>query len=433
MKSFAGWLAVLLPLTLTHFRALAEIDFDILAVLFLIASAKPGGTFGWVKRPWCVMAGAWWIWQVCCTVPSVLQGVHVAGGAFVQALVAIRFPLAIAALGEWILPDAVWRRRVLLVTFGCTLYIAAQMAFQAVFGMNIFGQPRFRDGTLTGPYAHPRAAAPLSRLILPFLMAVCACWGRWRLPQRFILQAGSLLAAVVLLVLAGQRMPLVLAVMGLGVCAVLYRPMRLLAVSSVLGLPGLVMMARLVSPASFHHLVTLTQNQLGHFAASPYGQIYSRVVVMVFQRPWFGYGYDGYRHDCAGAEGLTPPHWLHVVPSADPSFRVCVQHPHNLYAQALINGGLLGLCIFTALIACVLWTIWPGKQGSAVQIGLFAAVFIQYWPLTSSSDFLNLPLGGWGFMLVGLALSYKRFPFRDGFSHTSDVPISQPAYGGSHV
>ncbi len=418
LRSVACWLAVLLPLTLTHFRAFAEIDFDILAVLFLISSFKVGGTFDWVRRPWFVMAMAWWGWQLCCTVPPALHEAHGAGGALTQALVAIRFPVAIAALGEWVLPDVVWRRRVLWVTFGCAIYIATQMAFQAIFGVNFFGQPRFFDGTLTGPYAHPRAAAPLSRLILPLLMVVCACWEQKRLPQRCILQAGALLGAVAIMVLAGQRMPFALALFGFGVCALLYRPMRVMAVSGLVAVPGLVMLARLFSPASFHHLVTLTRFQLEHFSASPYGQIYSRVIVMASQHPWLGYGYDGYRHDCAGAADLTPPHWLHVVPSADPSFQVCVQHPHNLYAQALINGGLPGLFIFMGLIVCLLWAIWPGKQGNALQIGLFAAVLIQYWPLTSSSDFLNLPLGGWGFMLVGLALSCKRFPSRDGFPHT---------------
>lgn len=424
LRSVACWLAVLLPLTLTHFRAFAEIDFDILALLFLTSSLKASGTLGWVRRPWFVMAMVWWAWQLCCTLPPALQGQHGAGGAVVQALVALRFPLAIAALGEWILPDVLWRRRMLWVMFGCTVYIAAQLAFQAAFGVNFFGQPRFFDGTLTGPYAHPRAAAPLSRLILPLLMAACACWDRKCLPLRSVLQAGVLLVAIAIMVLAGQRMPLVLAMFGVGVCALLYRPMRLIAVAGVLAVPGLVMLARLVSPAGFHHLIILTRCQLGHFAASPYGQIYSRVLVMASQHPWRGYGYDGYRHDCAVAAGFTPPHWLHIAPSADPKFDVCVQHPHNLYAQALINSGVPGLLIFVGLIVCILREIWPGKHGSALQIGVFAAVLIQYWPLTSSSDFLNLPLGGWGFMLVGLALSYKRLPSRDGFPHARDVPIS---------
>ena len=158
------WLAVLLPLTLTHLRGLAEADMDCLAVLLLIYSAK-NRQWGWAREPWVVATFCWWSWQVLCTL-----WVSPGHGALGQSLAAIRFPVAAAALGCWVLRDAVWRQRTLWVTCGCGLYIAVQMLLQATIGYNLFGVPRFHDGTLTGPYTHPRAAAPLSRLILPWLL-----------------------------------------------------------------------------------------------------------------------------------------------------------------------------------------------------------------------------------------------------------------------
>lgn len=463
MIQTARRLAVVLPLTLTHFRVLAEVDLDILGGLLLVHSflGAHQDRWNWVRQPWFLAVLAWWGWQIVCTVCALVQMPQGGGGALVQALVAVRFPLAAAALGHWVLVDPVWRRRILYITFGCAGYIAAQMVFQAIFGINFFGQPRYMDGTLTGPYCHPRSAAPLSRLVLPILMVIVTCCGsnpvwhfaprhrslwrwvpRWPVLCQVLCQGGAVLSVAALMVLAGQRMPFLLVMLGLALCAFFYCPMRLTALLGFILTPCMIMLARIVSPASFHHLVTLTRHQLSHFSASPYGEIYERAMLMASVRPIHGYGYDGYRHYCVRSATLPVPGWLHVPPPDNPGFFICVQHPHNLYLQALVNGGLPGLCFFTVLVVLSLRAIWPSRPGHALPIGLFAAVFVQYWPLTSSSDFLNLPLGGWGFLLFALALACRARENREhcdaprpgrGFSRPSGAPILVTDYGGSHV
>ncbi|WP_237468753.1 O-antigen ligase family protein [Gluconobacter sphaericus] len=417
------WAAVVLPLTLTHVRVAGEADLDLLAVLLLLHSSLTGrrqGGWDWFREPWVITTFCWWGWQVLCTLWA-----SPGHGALVQSLLAIRFPLAAAALGCWLLKDALWRRRVLWLTCACAIYIAFQMLVQAVFGRNLFGIPRFHDGTLTGPYAHPRAAAPLSRLILPLLMVGCAAaeGARSRLMRTLGLCAATVLA-VGIMVLAGQRMPLALSLLGIGVCALLYRPMRPAALAAAAMLPVLVLVARVFSPGSFFHLVTLARQQLTHFGQSPYGEIYTHAVVMAQAHPWIGQGYDAYRHYCA-----TPSTFHGIAGLSDTMpdqgwLSLCVQHPHNHYLQALVNAGVPGLILFVLMIATWLKAIWPGRNGAAISIGLFAAVFIQEWPIASSSDFLNLPLSGWGFLLLGLALAYRTFRGGDGFQADRDRPIS---------
>ncbi|QDH16590.1 O-antigen ligase family protein [Swingsia samuiensis] len=401
----AQWCAVILPLTLTHLRGLAEADLDILAILFLIHSWRQGvqaGGWDWARAPWMIATFAWWAWQVMCT--ALISPGH---GALGQALAAIRFPMAAASLGFWVLQDRLWRMRVLWVTCACGAYIALQMLIQAIFGRNLFGVPRFPDGTLTGPYPHPRAAAPLSRLILPMLMVACMFVEKAKnVSARIIGLSGATLLAVSIMVLAGQRMPFALSLLGMMVCAMLYRPLRPAAFIALASAPALVILTSIISPKSFSHLFILAKNQLSHFGSSPYGEIFTHALVMAQQHPIFGQGYDAYRHHCAdpstfhGITGLSTQIPLQGWSS------LCVQHPHNHYLQALVNGGVIGLFLFVVMIIYWLKALWPGKNGSAISIGLFAAVFIQEWPFASSSDFLNLPLSGWGFLLLGLGLSF---------------------------
>lgn len=410
------WLAVLLPLVLTHGRGLAEADLDALAVLMLLRSAGTRdwtqGSWTWTREPWIAATFLWWGWQALCTLWD-----DAGGGVFTQSLLAIRFPLAAASLGCWLLRDPVWRRRVFLTACLCGAYIAFQMLIQATFGRNLFGIPRFGDGTLTGPYTHPRAAAPLSRLIPPMLMLACVWISRWK--SRTARAAGLCAAtvlAVAVMILAGQRIPFALTLLGIAVCALLYRPMRPAAVLALVSVPVLLLAARVFSPGSFRHLVLLAREQLGHFGASSYGRIFAHALEMGRARPLTGWGYDGYRHHCADWGADFPG------PGGDLA-RLCAQHPHNHYLQALVNAGVPGLLLFCIMIACWLKALFPRRGGSPLAIGLFASVLMQEWPVASSSDFLNLPLGGWGFLLLGLGLSYRGLACR-GFEDSPARPIS---------
>jgi hypothetical protein len=79
--------------------------------------------------------------------------------------------------------------------------------------------------------------------------------------------------------------------------------------------------------------------------------------------------------------------------------------------EALDNGGVPGLLLFSALALAWLWPLARGLRSKPdpLRVGLFASIFIQLWPLASTSAFTSMPMGGWFFLLLGWALAEARW------------------------
>ncbi len=397
---------LLCPIFLVHGRGAAEAMIDITAIAFLLRSALTRD-WRWTRQAWVRIAALWWLWLVVCSLP--VAGLGQGGrGSFVQALATLRFLVFPAALQGWTLRQARHRRLMGWLLAAGFAYIAGQLLLQALLGVNLFGDTRFHDGTLTGPYDKPRAAAPLSRLLFPTLLPAAA----WLMRRGRAGGAGAmalLLGGLAVMVLAGQRMPLLLSGLGLVVAGLMLRRLRAPLLACLAAVPVLVAASAIASPRSFGHLVLLFERQMRHFGSSPYGLIYARGLAIVQAEPLTGRGLDGFRTGCAD------PRYFHGVPPLSQASSdgggagFCVQHAHNHYLQAATDAGLPGLVLFSLMVLAWLSALARGREADPVRqawrTGLFIAVLLQEWPIASSSAFTNMPLGGWFFLLLGLGLS----------------------------
>ena len=211
------------------------------------------------------------------------------------------------------------------------------------------------------------------------------------------------------MVLAGQRMPLLLTGLGLVVAGLMLRRLRAPLLVCLAAVPALVAASAVLTPRSFGHLVLLFEHQMEHFGSSPYGLIYARALAIAEADPLTGRGFDGFRTGCGDR------HYFHGVPPLSSAASdgggggFCVQHAHNHYLQALTDSGIPGLLLFCMMVVAWLMTLARGREADPIlqswRTGLFVAVLIQEWPIASTSAFTNLPLGGWFFLLLGLGLS----------------------------
>ena len=409
LEQIAFGATLLTPILLMHGHAIADGLIGVVDLCFL-ARCTASRDWRWLRDGWAPVALLWWIWLLICSLPFPALHLGEAGtGPLIQALLVLRFLIFTAALEYFVLRPPAARRWMWGVLAACTAWIAGSSLIQFMFGRNLFGFPPGGDGELTGPFGMPRAAPPLSRILLPVLLPIAAgLLSRPRAAARFNAYA-LLLGGMGVMVLIGQRMPLLLTVLGFLVAGLLLRQFRVAIVVSLLAGAALVGASAVVSPPTYFRLVEKFSNQMEHFAASPYGQLYARATEIGRQNPITGRGYDTFRNFCAD------PRYFRATfdgSQADGGgAAICAQHPHNFYLQAFVEAGVPGLILF-----CILAFVWlrPLAAGlwrdpDPLRVGLFAAILIQLWPIASTSAFTSMPMGGWFFLLLGFAMAETRW------------------------
>lgn len=398
---------LLLPVFLMYGRAVADMLIGVIDALFVLHCLLQRN-WGWLRRPWVIVAGFWWAWLVICSLPGIGAG---GMASLAQAIVLVRFLLLAAALEFLVLRSGetrIWLGRVITA---CAVWIGLNGLLQFAIGRNLAGFPRWTDGELTGPFQKPRAAAPLSRLIFPTMLppaGLLLARGGWAARMG---AAGLGVLAIATMVLMGQRMPLLLTLFGLCVSGLMLRRLRGVVAVALLAAVVLVGASAVVSPPSFYRLVTKFSAQMENFGASPYGLLAGRALEMAELSPWTGRGAMGFRTGCDDPATFHGFDWQgeHAVDGGGGD--ACNIHPHNHYLEALTDAGVPGLVLFSALV--VLWLTalarGLGPDPDPLRVGLFVAALIQEWPLSSTSSFSAMDSGGWFFLLLGWGLAEARY------------------------
>jgi hypothetical protein len=392
---------------LLNTRALADALFSVTALLFLIDCAR-ARRWNWLRQGWVPFAGAWWIWEIICSLP-LPPPFYGSWPSLVQAIVMVRFFVFAAALEHWLLREPRTRLWLRWVVQAVAAYIGIQCLYQWLTGRDFYGYGRFVDGELTGPFFKPRAGPELVRIlfpaVLPPVMALIA--------QKAIIYraAGAALAfvSIATMVLIGQRMPVLLTILGLIVSALLLPRLRPVAIAAfVVG--GLVLAASpVISPPTYYRLVQKFSRQMDHFEVSPYGYLLRRADEITEQHPILGRGFNGFRIGCPDPRYFVG--WTHKPGDDGGGAGICKQHPHNFYTQASTDGGYPGLILFSLMVLAWLRDMSRGlwRDPDAVRVGLFAAALVHLWPISSTSAFTSLPVSGYFFVVLGWGLAETRW------------------------
>ena len=412
LETVAFGSVMVLPLLLMHAHGVAEVAIGVADFCFLLRSAvlQDGS---WLRTPWLRVAGIWWVWLVFCSLPIPALGLGEGGThSFVQALATARFLILVVAMEHLVLRSRDARRWMYNLIAASAAWITLNSIIQEIFGRNLIGWPRAGEGVLTGPFGTARAGPPMARIIIPAVLPpVAALLARHGLRTTACAYA-LLLGSVTIMVLIGQRMPLVLVVLGLIVVAILIRALRPVVMAATIAGALLLAASPVVAPNAYFRLVEKFSTQMAHFGPSPYGQLYARAWEVGIRNPVTGMGFDGFGTGCP-----RPAYFRPTFDGSQPlggGAVICWDHPHNFYFQALDDGGFVGLALFCATAIAWLMPLARGlwHNPNALRVGLFATIVVQLWPVQSTSAFTSMPMGGWFFLLLGWAMAEARHQSR---------------------
>lgn len=402
LHSLALAAVLLLPLFLLYGRAIADILVSLTGLLFLLHSTL-ARDWAWLRRPWVMLAAAFWALQLGSTLVSGDTA------SVLQALGVIRLFIFVAALEAWVLPDARGRHWLWLVMLVLAVWTGVQCWEQYATGHNLMGYPRWGDGALTGPFYKPRAGGVF--LMLSLLGALpCLVRALQRGDARSsVLGVAGFIVVLTTMILIGQRMPNLLLLLGFGLTALMIpRLRRPLLVVAVVGVAALLALP-VISPPTYAKLVLKFAEQMSHFPNSPYGELYIRAAVMIAANPWIGLGFDGFRHFC------TSPVYFHDLPAigvtnTNIGADACNIHPHNYYMEIGTMAGLTGLALFVAMVVLWLRRIAAGLQPSAdpMRAMLLVTVCVIFWPFASTSSLFTFDTAGWAILAAGWGLASAR-------------------------
>ncbi|HUB46449.1 MAG TPA: O-antigen ligase family protein [Acetobacteraceae bacterium] len=398
MFQIAVGLTLLLPPVLLYTRAVADALLSTVAILFLI-NRWALRDLAWLRPLHVRLAMIFLAWVLFCTV--ITGQPH----ELIEALVLSRLFLFAAALEFWVLADGRQRRQLQYVIVAVAVWIAVESWQQFLLGTNLFGYPRWGNGVLTGPLPGPRAGLSLQTIyfaaFLPPAMALIA-----RPQWRYRLAGGLvLILSMLTMALIGQRMPMLLVLLGYGIAALVMPGFRWPMVIAVIALGAAIAIASVAAPEEYNTLVTVFLHRMDDFWSEHYAILYQRAIVMVQAHPWVGLGFDGFRNNCFDPRYMRILDWLPVTDIYE--LYSCSIHPHNYWLQIATDSGLIGVALFAAL--CIAWLARIGRgmqaPGRPIKAGLFVSLCIAVWPIASSTGLFTVPNAGWLFLLIGWGLA----------------------------
>ena len=66
----------------------------------------------------------------------------------------------------------------------------------------------------------------------------------------------------------------------------------------------------------------------------------------------------------------------------------CTSHPHNIYLQSLVEGGLIGLIFFCIFVVLIFHKVSLNKD-TGVKIILYSTLLVIFWPIMSTGSFIK--------------------------------------------
>jgi len=387
------WLMISIPAMLVLGPAPADVAATLIGLSFLWHSFH-NRAWSWRHLPWVKAALGLWILMLFLSLFA-----YDTGQAYEKAVPWPRLVLFAIAVQCWLLDD-VWLRRLIWATTAVIGLVAIDTLWQYGTGTDLLGHPQYGVDRLNGPFNRPKVGIFLAKFYFPAILGLMAisqfATTRKRGPIPVILAILLGIAIAITVFLSGERMALIMIILGLGLGGLVLQGM--LRKMLIVLLTGGVLVTSTV--AVFKHdlvnrQIDSTLEILTHFKDSPYGHLWHNSLHLVAQRPWTGLGLRNFKLACDDPEMAIP----------DTYKERCGTHSHNIYIEWLTETGLPGLTGFIFLVVLwgrYAWLGWRTGRARTMLAGPSIAISLMLWPVATTGSFFT----NWNEVLFWLLLGW---------------------------
>lgn len=393
---------LLCPVFLLVSRSLLDIAISAIAVSFLIYSFY-WQDFSWLKLRWVQAALVFWLYMLLNSIQAYDSKL-----ALSQALPFIRFPIFAVAVAVWVVKSPAELKWFIAIFALTLLYSMADGYFEYIFGFDFGGNAK-SGGRLSGPFERSTLGIYLTKGGLPICVAI---FGLLHLNRHdnlfgqdartlFTLTAVATALIVVLIILAGERMAILLMLFALFILAWQLKTIRKYLISLIV-----LMMVSLGAVISFDssmkerlYTQTLSEFQSDRTGAFSYRELFQLSGKLIKDHPIFGVGPHNYRYICSD-EKYLPNH---------PREFTCLIHPHNVYLELWVNNGIIGVLIFLAMV--FFWfqmIIRNYRQSGEARFFLLSgtlAAILFLWPFSVGMSIFSNFNGSFFWMMIAYMLA----------------------------
>lgn len=371
LQNLCFLLVLLLPISSFLGQAIPDIIISTISIIFIIRSIVRKD-FAWLAPKWMRAALMLWLYLFIRSmfVDNNFEAVKVSAAW-------IRFPLFAAALYHFILKRKNSLDILLNVTCGSICLMACNTLWQFFIGWDVFGNVinYANYARLYTPSGKLTPGIMMSFFIFPIIAAAL------KNPSNKFYLITSLITFVAIF-LSGERTAFFSIILGIGLMFLSSRLGRKLIIPSVLIAITLFAASYYFVPSIIDRHVVQTKESIVNFKNDSYGLIYRSGISMWNENMLFGNGSKQYKFLCENhMNKVSKQHTKHFCPK--------ISHPHNIFLEVLIDGGIVGMALFLTMIffiSIAIFTNFAKIASNPYGLGGVAHIIIKLFPIAPISS-----------------------------------------------
>ena len=369
----------------------------------------------------------------------------------VKSFSLFRFLLFIIVINTLFLNKILDLRRILLFSLICTSFVSFDVIFQYLVGFDLFGLES-RGLKNPGPFGDEEIAGAYLLKFSFFSFFFFFDYVKNKKNKK-LFSIFFIVFHLLAILVAGNRMPLVLVLFGCVAIILFIKNFRLIMLSSLMVFVSLFFILvkydselknSYLSFASEVNIIKLIninklkieqktekvekiedeKNQEIEWSEgilkknwegiilldnSGYNRIFRTSIAMWLEKPLFGFGLKSFRFKCW--EILNKK--AHLVPESNVAKFSCANHPHNYYFELLSEAGIIGLVLILTLFFILIKNSFyfvkiynqKLKANTFFLLAIIISLLIEIWPLRSTGSFFTTANATYFWLVAGVLIS----------------------------